>query len=248
MDCRRTLNKNGLYAFTAAQKPSLRPEHVQARLKLAGDKEGARWRDVIYTDEAAVVFDDKKGKPCAQPFFYWQICTDHGLRGVIRPMGERFSVPNTSNPNSTLLAHPSSFGAELAITTSSRWSSSQSPKPLKFNGERYLEEILGPVLSVEIAQMVMEGKKPLVEDGSRILFKRTILPSKSLLGIENLTHPAASPDLNSIENMWAIMKNALRKRKTKATSKEELWRRIQEEWDAIPIARVNNIIDTMEER
>jgi len=149
---------------------------------------------------------------------------------VLSGLWESASVPNTSNPTSTLLAHPSSFGAEFAITTSSRWSSSQSPKTLQFNGERYLEEIRGPVLSVEIAQMVMEGKKPLVvEDGSRILFKRTILPSKSLLGIENLTHPAASPDLKSIENMWANMKNALRKRKNKATSKEELWRRIQEE-------------------
>ena len=71
-------------------------------------------------------------------------------------------------------------------------------------------------------------------------------PSKILLGIETLTHPAASPDLNPIENMWAIMKNGLRKRKTSATSKEELWKRIQEEWDAIPITTVDLIIESME--
>jgi len=36
--------------------------------------------------------------------------------------------------------------------------------------------------------------------------------------------------------------------KNKAASKEELWKRIQEEWDAIPITTVNTIIDSMEER
>ncbi len=35
-------------------------------------------------------------------------------------------------------------------------------KTLKVNGERFLEEILGPLLSEEIAQMVMEGKYPLL--------------------------------------------------------------------------------------
>lgn len=86
------------------------------------------------------------------------------------------------------------------------------------------------------------------EDRSRIHFKRTILPSKNLLGIVNLDHPAASPDLNPIEHMWNIMKASLRKRKTKFTSVGELWKWIQEEWDAIPITTVNKLIDSMEER
>ena len=168
--------------------------------------------------------------------------------GVIRPVGQRF------NP---LYVKPHFYSGRISVFI---WGGIRYNHKLplvlipvsknhKFNGERYLEEILGPVLGAEIASMVMEGKAPLVvEDGSPVHFKRAILPSEALLGIDNLQHPAASPDLNPIENIWGIMKNALRKRTPRATTVAELWKRVQEEWDAIPIATVNKVIDSMEDR
>lgn len=244
----RTLEKKRLFSFTAAQKHYLRPEHVENRLRWAGEREGARWRDVIFTDEAAVVSFDKKGKMCAPSSLHHNVCANKCHRGVIRPMGERFS-PKYVKPHfhsgrtSVLIWGGIRYNHKLPLV----WI--KTTKTSKFTGERYLEEILGPVLSGEIAQMVLEGKEPLVvEDRSRIHFKRTILPSKNLLGIVNLDHPAASPDLNPIEHMWNIMKASLRKRKTKFTSVGELWKWIQEEWDAIPITTVNKLIDSMEER
>ena len=58
----RLANRHLLYRFTAAEKPFLQPEHLQARLKWARENVEQDWRRVIYTDEAAVVSGDRKGK------------------------------------------------------------------------------------------------------------------------------------------------------------------------------------------
>jgi hypothetical protein len=71
---------------------------------------------------------------------------------------------------------------------------------------------------------------------------------KDRLRINNTFHPAASPDLNPIENIWAILKQRLKRRSRLPTSEHELWTGLQEEWEAIPIGVVNRVIEGMERR
>jgi transposase len=68
------------------------------------------------------------------------------------------------------------------------------------------------------------------------------------LKISNFPHPPHSPDLNAIENMWAILKKRLRRRRRTPSSEEELWEAIQEEWEGIPIRVVTKLVQGMPKR
>jgi transposase len=53
------------------------------------------------------------------------------------------------------------------------------------------------------------------------------------LGIERLPWPPASPDLNSIENIWQIIKQKLRKYTPTITTFAQLQKAMQKEWEEI---------------
>jgi len=64
------------------------------------------------------------------------------------------------------------------------------------------------------------------------------------LRIDRLSHPPSSPDLNPIEHLWALVKHKIAHPPQRATSALQLWEYVQEAWEAIPMKRVNKIIDS----
>lgn len=68
------------------------------------------------------------------------------------------------------------------------------------------------------------------------------------LGLEVLEWPPQFPDLNPIEQAWTYLERRLGKYPTPPAGIEELWRRVQEEWQQIPVEFIRALIESMPQR
>ena len=60
--------------------------------------------------------------------------------------------------------------------------------------------------------------------------------------------PAQSPDLSPIEHVWGYLKRRLAEHEHSPSGILELWERIQEEWDRIPVEECQKLIESMPRR
>jgi len=65
---------------------------------------------------------------------------------------------------------------------------------------------------------------------------------------QTMVWPAQSPDLNPIEHLWGYLKRRLAEYEHHPKGMEELWRRIEEEWDKIPAEVCQGLIESMPRR
>jgi hypothetical protein len=65
-------------------------------------------------------------------------------------------------------------------------------------------------------------------------------------GIDYMDWPPYSPDLNPIENLWAILKQRMKGRKCKNV--DQLWDCVQEAWYELPVDLLRGLIDSMKRR
>jgi hypothetical protein len=66
--------------------------------------------------------------------------------------------------------------------------------------------------------------------------------------VQLLDWPAQSPDLNPIEHLWHILKMCLQQYENPPKGIQELWERVQEEWEKIPKEECVNLINSMPRR
>lgn len=65
-------------------------------------------------------------------------------------------------------------------------------------------------------------------------------------GINRLPWPAQSPDLNPIENLWAILDKRLKDRQP--GTKQELFEELERGWNALDVELLTNLVDSMPAR
>jgi transposase len=67
-------------------------------------------------------------------------------------------------------------------------------------------------------------------------------------GYEVMLWPAQSPDLNPIEHLWVHLKKQLGQYSNPPTSMQELWTRVESEWNKIEPSVCRNLIESMPRR
>lgn len=117
--------------------------------------------------------------------------------------------------------------------------------------QKYYVENLLPLYVKAIEFMRLIDNKPwlLQEDGdpSHGMQKNGLAQEyKKAHNIQNLVHPAQSPDLNPIEGIWCIIKQRLRRRVF--DSEEEMKEALQEEWNKITMQEIRDRIADMPRR
>jgi hypothetical protein len=117
--------------------------------------------------------------------------------------------------------------------------------------QKYYVENLLPIYVDAVQSMRDIDNKPwlLQEDGdpSHGMRKKGLAQEyKEAHNVQNLSHPAQSPDLNPIEAIWSIIKQRLRNRifDTEDDMKEAL----QEEWDKITMKQIRDRISDIPRR
>ena len=60
--------------------------------------------------------------------------------------------------------------------------------------------------------------------------------------------PAQSPDLNPIENIWAIIKRRISRRRHKIKTAEEMGQAVQREWELLTEKDIQKCVDSMQKR
>jgi hypothetical protein len=117
--------------------------------------------------------------------------------------------------------------------------------------QKYYVDRLLPIYVQAVKSMRLIDDKPWLlqedRDPSHGIRKRGLAEEyKETHNIQNLVHPAQSPDLNPIEGIWAIIKQRLRRRIF--DSEEEMKEALQEEWDKITIEEIRYRIADMPRR
>ena len=207
----RRMQEAGLFGRVAQHKRDYSPAEMRARLSFAegyGDWTEAQWERVIFSDE--------------KMFYGSGFC---GRTWVRRPVGEAFNPQYTVHKT----AHPIKVGVWACFSAAGR-------------GYIYItnENIDGDKAAKILRENVLPSAELLKLTGQQYFWLhdnvacwnteacRTALFNA---GVTPMQFPAYSPDLNPIENLWAIWARAVEKRP--ATTLEELQDIVQEEYEKI---------------
>ena len=113
----------------------------------------------------------------------------------------------------------------------------------KQTAESYKRRCLVPLLQYLHKEGIVEADYVLQFDGDRAHTANDVFSYLTSKGVQWLSGwPARSPDLSPIENMWSILQSRVDKHGPSYA--DELWAFVKQEWDAIPMEVVNNLVES----
>jgi hypothetical protein len=174
-----------------------------------------------------IIFSDEK----------WFDVNDHGTRREWRRRSER---PTVRNYGGRYVAKCHVWGA---IGVNFRMLVLHDAS---VNSEVYVKKCIKP-LKAKMRRENLLATHHLMQDNARCHTSRYSMEWIQSLGINLVGGVSArSPDMNPIENAWAILARAVSDRGPQ--NKDELWRFIKEEWDNIPVDVMNNLVLSFDKR
>lgn len=208
------------------KKPMLKTHHKTARLEFAREHMSwsSEWDKVIYSDEKKFNLD---GPDMCN--FYW-----HGLNQEEDPKGSR----NFGGGNVMIWGAFSSFGTATLCFVSNRMNSGMYLEVLEDALVPYMENL--PDQSFIFQQ---DNASIHVSRESKEWFRARDIPL--------MTWPACSPDLNPIENLWAILARRVYGQASERRvfhSVNDLKTKIAEEWLKINNDLLKSLCESMPRR
>ena len=218
MTVKRRLNEQGLYKLKPLLKPLLLEEHRFRRLKWAKTNKNTDWSKVIFTDETTISQFSKPKKVWRQKGQIIKVPTvKHSLKVHVYGC---FSEKGFGN----IYCFTNNLNADLLCTI---YKSTLLPSAEIFFGKDNhswkLQEDNDP------KHMSKKAQKWRVDNE-----------------VERISWPSQSPDLNPIENVWAVLKVNVGNHKP--TSTKELIRIIKKEWKKLDKTFAENLVLSMKNR
>lgn len=219
--------------FLSEAKKAARLAYAILRLKLKEE-----WGKVICTDECALYLDQ----------LYQAYCT--------RPIG-------SNKLEEKYIQYAFRSGLPCLMVWGAIWLGGRSPL-VRFDtsqstGKRkgvtaaiYRTQITEGPLLVEWKRMSARwrgyGRPWVLEDNAPIHKCKKTRQKGEALGMRFLDHPASSPCLNPIENVWTILKRKLAALRPRPTSHDALFEAAQKIWMEIPQATLDRLVMSMPDR
>ena len=224
---RNRLREVGLHSRVPRVVPRMTAEHRRRRREWA--REHSRWNvrqwsNVLFTDESRFTVDHSDG-----------------VQRVWRGVRQR------NNPQFT--AEMNRWGGGSVMV----WAgiSAQGRTDLhivqgNMNALNYRDNVLQAI--VLPWRRRIGGSFILMDDNARPHRARIITTFLEDNDIQRIEWPAISPDLNPIENVWAMLGTRVRQRTPAATNVQSLSAALQEEWNNLPQVMIRNTVVSMRRR
>uniref|UniRef100_A0A3P9JG58 Transposase Tc1-like domain-containing protein n=1 Tax=Oryzias latipes TaxID=8090 RepID=A0A3P9JG58_ORYLA len=222
---RNRLREAHLHARRPHQGLDLTPVRRRNRLEWANAHMRwrlARWRGVLFTDESR-----------------FTLFRADGRQRVWRCVGERFSDVNVVDR----VAHG---GGGVMVWAGIGYGRRTQVHFIDgiLNGQRYRDEILGPI----VVPYIQQHHLMLQHDNARPHVARICTQFLEAENIPVLAWLAYSLDMSPIEHVWDALDRRIRQRVPVPANIQQLRTAIEEEWTNIPQATVDNLISSMRRR
>jgi hypothetical protein len=229
---RSTLRRHGFSRYVAYRKPPISEKNRRLRLQFAldhADWTTEQWAEILWTDET------------------WITHGRHRKTYVTRRKGEELEetciVDREQKKSGWMFwGSFSGYGKGPGLFWEKDWGS--------INGERYRERTI-PIIDGWIRLSAFNGQRlVLMQDGAPGHAAEETQIDLDERGIERVTWPPYSPDLNPIENCWNWMKDWLEAHygdePKPAYDKLRKW--VNEAWEALPESFWQAQLDSMPDR
>jgi transposase len=218
MTVKRRLNEQGLYKLKPLLKPLLLDKHRSSRFKWAKANKNTDWSKVIFTDETSI---SQFGKP----------------KQVWRQRGEIIKAPTVKH---SLKVHVYGCFSEKGFGNICCFTNNLNADLLCTIYKTTLLPSAGIFFGKHNHSWILQ------EDNDPKHTSKKAQKWRTDNQVKRISWPSQSPDLNPMENVWAVLKANVSNHKP--TSTKELIRIIKKEWKKLDKTFAENLVLSMKNR